>query len=107
MDGKHAKVACREMLEVLARFVLWRAKVHFKNQRLETSRLGSFVEMYCQDKKKALEADLHIMKEELFFTAPSVQTSQIYVRMLLATSESIQCPVLFDSMQPDCCIESV
>ena len=81
MDGNHAKVACREMLDVLANFVLWRAKVHFNNQHLETSKLGPFVTKYCQDKMTSLEADLQVLTQELFYTAPSVQASQIYVRI--------------------------
>ena len=82
-DRHHAKEACREMLDILAQFVMWRAKVHFNHQHLETSQLRTFVTEYCKDKMTALEADLHVIGEELFYTSPSVQ-SEIYVSVQVA-----------------------
>ena len=78
-DADHAQAACGEMMDILQNFILWRAKIHFQSKHLSMRLFAGFLSKYCKDKETSLKNDCLVISEELFYTLPSIQASQIYV----------------------------
>ncbi len=71
--------ACGELMETLQNFILWRAEIHFRDKHLSMNNFDAFVSENCKDKTTSLRQDVRVISQELFYTLPSVQASQIYV----------------------------
>lgn len=63
---------------------MWRAEIYFREKHLSMDHFGAFVSEYCKDKSTALLQDFCVISEELFYTLPSIQASQIYVSQHLS-----------------------
>lgn len=78
-NAEHALTTSGELMDILQNFVLWRAKIHFKEKHLSIKQFDTFLSEYCKDKATSLTQDFRIISQELFYTLPSIQASQIYV----------------------------
>lgn len=78
-NDDHAVLACGELLDILQNFIMWRAEIHFRDKHLSIEQFSGFASEYCKDKATTLRQDFCVLSEELFYTLPSIQASQIYV----------------------------
>ncbi|KAL0026089.1 hypothetical protein WJX79_009086 [Trebouxia sp. C0005] len=78
-NDDHAVLACGELLDILQNFIMWRAEIHFRDKHLRMEQFSAFVSEYCKDKATMLRQDFRVLSEELFYTLPSIQASQIYL----------------------------
>ena len=81
-NAEHALTASGELMDILQNFILWRAEVHFREKHLSIKQFDTFLNEYCKDKATSLNQDFRIIAQELFYTLPSIQASQIYVSSL-------------------------
>ena len=79
VKGGHATKACGELLGILHKFILWRAKIHFQSKHLSMRHFEGFLNKYCNDKEATLMDDFAVISRELYYTQPSIQASQLYV----------------------------
>ncbi|KAA6426768.1 MAG: hypothetical protein FRX49_03093 [Trebouxia sp. A1-2] len=79
-NDDHAVLACGELLDILQNFIMWRAEIHFRDKHLRMEQFSAFVSEYCKDKATMLRQDFRVLSEELFYTLPSIQASQIYLK---------------------------
>ena len=78
-NDDHAVLACGELPDILQNFIMWRAEIYFRDKHLSMEQFSAFVSEYCKDKATTLRQDFCVLSEELFYTLPSIQASQIYV----------------------------